>query len=233
MITRLGLAPRRPGTTFTEFQRHWRDEHGPVALGIPGLRGYVQNHAILDGRGRPLLPYIGFDACSEIVFDDLAGMDAGFASSTYQGEVRADEDGFIDKPRFMMLLCDRVVLGPDDSTPDAVKLLTFMRSHPLTGREQLLELARGRYADLARDAGALRHEQLIPSPEAHAGRQAPNCELVDLLWFDAVESALDFVNGPSGGAAETSLTGAVFGRERLLATVRVVRALPTEEGVTA
>jgi uncharacterized protein (TIGR02118 family) len=225
MITRLGLAPRRPGMTFAEFQHYWSNEHGPVAEAIPGLRGYLQNHAILED-GRPLLPYTGFDACSEIAFDDLEAMDAGFASPTYQSDVQADEVGFIDKPKFMMLLCDRRVIATGGS--GEVKLLTFMRTHPLSTRDELVELAGGAYADAVRSAGSSRHEQLIPSPEAHAGRQAPNCDLVDLVWFESVERALDFVNGESGAAAESLLTGVAFGRERLLATVRVIRALPSE-----
>ena len=225
MITRLGMAPRRPGMTFAQFQHYWSNEHGPVAEAIPGLRGYIQNHAILQ-EGRPLLPYIGFDACSEIAFDGLAAMDAGFASPTYQSDVQADELGFIDKPKFMMLLCDRRVIATGGT--GEIKLLTFMRSHPLSTREELIELAGGPYADAVEAAGAQRHEQLIPSPEAHAGRQPPSCDLVDLTWFQSIQQALDFVNGEAGTAAESLLTGIVFGRERLLATVRVIRELPSE-----
>jgi uncharacterized protein (TIGR02118 family) len=228
MITRVGMAPRLAGTSFVEFQKHWRDNHGSIALGIPGLRGYVQNHAILD-NGRPLLPYTGFDACSEIAFDDLAAMDAGFASPTYQTEVRADEDVMIDKANFFMLLCDRVVIDAHADVSVSVKLLTFMRSHPLASRDELLDIARGPYADLVQFAGAIRHEQLVPSLEAHAGRQPPNCELVDLVWFRNTSQAVDFVNGTIGNEADMVLRGKVFGRERLLASVRVVRELPAED----
>ena len=49
-----------------------------------------------------------------------------------------------------------------------------------------------------------------------------------VMAADNVERALDFVNGESGAAAESLLTGVVFGRERLLATVRVIRDLPSE-----
>ena len=228
MITRIGMAPRRVGTSFTEFQKHWSEEHGPVALGIPGLLGYIQNHAILDG-GRPLLPYTGFDACSEIAFDDVAAMDAGFASTTYQSDVRADEDVLIDKANFFMLLCDRVVIDGHSDTSGAVKLLTFMRSHPLVDHEALLEVTRGPYADLVQFAGAIRHEQLVPSLVAHEGRQPPNCDVVDLIWFRTTEQALAFVNGGIGSEVDTVLRGKVFGRERLLASVKVVRELPTDD----
>ena len=229
MITRIGMAPRRVGSTFVDFQRHWREEHGPVAEQIPGLRGYVQNHNVLDATGRPLLPYPGFDACSEIAFDDLAAMDIGFASPTYQGAVRADEDQMIDKARFFMLLCDRVVINAARPETEGTKVLTFMRSHPLSGRTELLAVTSGPYLQLVEKAGAIRHMQLIPSPELHQGRQPPNCDVVDCVWFETTDEALSFVNGSLGHEADVLLGGKVFGRERLLASVKIVRDLPSDD----
>jgi uncharacterized protein (TIGR02118 family) len=237
MIVRVGLAPRRAGSTVVQFQRHWRDEHGDLALHIPNLRGYWQNHAVLDERARPLLPYPGFDACSEIAFDDVASMDAGFASPHYQRLVRADEDLLIDKSRFWFLLCERAVLTSAPAGlvtsaaagPEPVRLLTFVRAHPLVSPEQLLEIARGPYAALVAEAGALRHEQLVPLRAAHEGRTSPHCELVDAVTFATIGQALDFVNGTVGERADTLLAGAVFGRERLLARVRVVKPFPDED----
>ena len=224
------MAPRRPGTTLRQFQRHWRDEHAQAALLIPTLRAYVQNHAVLDRNARPLLPYPGFDACAETDYDDLATMDAGFASPEYQQDVQADEAMLIDKSKFWLLLCERVVLASGRPPADSVKLLTFMRAHPLADRKELLDVAGGPYADLVQAAGALRHEQLIPLPEAHHGRQAANCELVDAVTFTNAEQAFDFVNGATGHEIDALLTGKVFGRERLLATARVVKMLAENEG---
>lgn len=226
MIIRLGMAPRRTGISIIEFQQHWRGPHANAALRIPNLRGYVQNHAILDAGGRPLLPYPGFDACAETVFDDLASMDEGFASATYQQDVRADERELIDGSGFALLLCERRVLDARPAPTDAVKLMTFWRLHPSCSREELLALAAGPYAEESGRAGALRHEQLIPSVEAHAGRQPMACDLVDCLWFGAAAEALDFVNGARGAQAEQVLAGKAFGRERLLGTAEVVRPLP-------
>jgi len=139
--------------------------------------------------------------------------------------VRTDEDLLIDKSRFFMLLGDRVIVDDQPPAANSVKLLTFMRAHPLSDSARLIDLTRGAYAALARAAGATRHEQLVPSLDAHAGRQPAPCDLVDNLWFPSVGTALDFVGGPAGNEADSCLAGTVFGRERLLATVRVVRAL--------
>ena len=68
--------------------------------------------------GRPLFPYVGFDACSELEWDSLEAMDA-FASEHYQRAVVADEHSLIDKSRFLLLLSERRVLqdGEPGRTP--------------------------------------------------------------------------------------------------------------------
>lgn len=220
MITRLGMAPRRAGMSVEAFQQHWRSTHADAALRIPNLRAYTQDHAVLDAAGRPLLAHPGFDACAETEFDDLASMDAGFASLAYQADVRADEDVLIDKPRFFMLLCQRVVLRPGDVPSDTVKLMTFMRFHPLSDRQKLFDMAAGPYAELVKASGALRHEQLVPDLQAHEGRQEPCCDLVDVVWFPGAERALAHANG--NAQVDMLLAGRVFGRERLVATAHVV-----------
>lgn len=225
MITRIGMAPRRPGSTLAEFQAHWRNEHANAALLIPTLRGYVQNHAVLDKRDRPVLPYPGFDACAETSFDSLEAMDAGFASRQYQDDVQADEAVLIDKANFFLLLCRRDVLFDDNPGDGTVKLMSFLRVHPLADRTKLLEVGWGRYAELVKASGALRHEQLVPMPEAHEGRQPAHCELVDSVTFTDTAAALDFVNGPGANEVDAVWAGVVFGRERLLVRPRVIRTL--------
>ena len=222
MITRVGMAPRAAGLTYEMFQQHWRSEHAGLAGELPGLRGYVQNHAVLED-GRPRLPYPGFDACSEIQFDDLAAMDAAFASEHYQGAVTADEHALIDKSRFALILSTRRVLADGDVPSDAVKLLTFLPVDPRSTQSALDELLAGPYREIAAEAGALRHEQLLEIPGAHAGRLPAIAAAVDILWFPSVEAALEFVGGELGHRAGYLLAGTAFGLERVLARpIRIV-----------
>lgn len=44
MIKTIGLLRAKPGMSRADFARHWRDVHGPLSLGVPGIRRYVQNH---------------------------------------------------------------------------------------------------------------------------------------------------------------------------------------------
>lgn len=229
MIIRVGMAPRRVGDSCVQFQRHWCEEHAAAALQIPGLRGYVQNHSLLDDTRRPLLPYPGFDACAETAFDDLETMDAGFASPQYQQTVRADEALLIDKARFFNLLCERVVLDEGSGEEDGVKLMSFLRVHPLAERDDLLDVVTGSYTELVRAAGATRHVVLVPSPTMHEGRGTPCCDLVDSVWFPTVADALAVVGGSAAGDIDGVLAGRVFGRERLVAAARIMRGLPNDD----
>src|SRR5215475_6494143 len=119
MIVRVGMAPRESSLGFAEFQAHWANEHGTLAATLAGLRSYVQNHAVLAG-GRPLLPYPGFDACSELTFDSLEAMDEAFESDHYRQNVTADEKELIDRSRFSMMLTERRVLTAGDPGCEAV-----------------------------------------------------------------------------------------------------------------
>jgi uncharacterized protein (TIGR02118 family) len=211
MITRFGMAPRRAGLTTAQFVEHWRTSHADAAGKIPNLRSYVQLHPVLID-GRLPLPYTHFDACSMLDFDDVASMDAGFASPTYQGEVREDEDKFIDKSRFSMFLSERRVLEP--LPEDGVVLATYVRRHPAASSEEFLEAFTGPWAATAGGRG---REQFLPYGE-RTGRERHAADAIDLRGFDTAEDALEWLTAEDGGVlADLELAGPAFGTERLLA----------------
>jgi uncharacterized protein (TIGR02118 family) len=67
---------RRPDVSAEQFRANLRNEHGPMAERIPGLRRYVQNHAAPD----PTRTHPGWDAVIELYWDDRASMEAGWLS---------------------------------------------------------------------------------------------------------------------------------------------------------
>lgn len=176
------MAPRAEGLTFEAAQEHWRTAHGDVASGIPGLQSSVQNHAVLRG-GTPLLPYAGFDACSELEFADFEAMRAGFASEHYQTAVRADERTLIDKSRFMLALTRRRVLAGGEPPEGAVKLMSFLRAHPNSSPSALVAALEGPYAEAVREAEPIRHELLLTEAGEHDPSLPPCCDAIDILWF--------------------------------------------------
>lgn len=214
-LVRIGLAPRAAGLSYEAVQEHWRTSHRDAALGLEGMRSYVQNHAVLRG-GRLLLPYPGFDVCAETEFDDVASMRAAFASDHYRHAVREDEAKLIDGSRFMLVLTRRRVISDGEPPDSAVKLMTFLRRSPRASTRALVEVLAGPYARAVAHANPLRHEQLITEPAAHATELPACCDAVDLIWFADAEHALDAVTGVLAEHAGPLLSGTAFGAERTL-----------------
>jgi uncharacterized protein (TIGR02118 family) len=225
-IVRVGMAPRAAGTTHAAFAAHWRTAHADAASQLPGLRGYVQNHAVLRD-GRPLLPYPGFDACSELLFDDLAAMDAAFESETFRTTVQDDERGFVDKTQFTGLIARRRVLLDAPAREDDVKLLTLWRPAPgRTAAELTDALARTAANDGARPA-LRRREQLVEVDGAHAGRWPAACSVIDVEVFGDVEEALAGLAGAAADSPLRDLAGIGQAVGRHLARAVTVMAPPS------
>lgn len=85
---------RKPDMREPEFHRFLREVHGPMALAIPGLRKYVQNHVVQDATRK----HPGWNAIVELYFDDWKSMEAAWA--TAEGKrATADVGEFADLSR--------------------------------------------------------------------------------------------------------------------------------------
>ena len=84
---------RKPGMPVDEFQRYWRQVHGPIAAEIPVIRRYVQSHCLPGGYRDGRQPAI--DGCAITWFDSVAAMRESARSEAYD-LTRADEPNFLD-----------------------------------------------------------------------------------------------------------------------------------------
>jgi len=216
MITRIGVAPRRKGMTTDAFQAHWLGPHADAVGPLPGLVRYWQSHAIIDG-GEPLLPWPGFDACSELDFADGATMEAAFAGPAYFDRVKPDEDRFVDKTAGGMMLTRREVVQGAPAPDAGLRLWRFMRAAP------------GRPAGALGSAlaaapipnGSFAHERFIALPEAETGR-TPIFEAAEAFWFADAAAALAALRSPAMRERLAALALEVRGTEHLLARVHPV-----------
>jgi uncharacterized protein (TIGR02118 family) len=219
MLTRVGAAARLPALGVERFQQHWREQHGPTAGAIPNLRRYVQHHAVLVG-GRLLLPYPGFDACSELDFDSPEAMDEGFARAIETGALRADEDRFVDKQRYSWVLGEVDERAPESAAADPVTLVTWWRAHPSASAERLLDVLTGGWeAALPPLAG---RRLIAARADWHVGRAAPSADVVEVTRFDGLDAARSFLDG-AAQVAGPLLAGVAFGAERHLARPVAIR----------
>ena len=100
---------RKPGVAVEDFQRYWRETHGPLAAPIPMIRRYVQSHTRLAGYEGGRTP--AWDGVAITWFDDTAAMRASARTPEY-ARVRADEAKFLaagDAP--FIITREHVVVG--------------------------------------------------------------------------------------------------------------------------
>jgi uncharacterized protein (TIGR02118 family) len=83
---------RKPGLGVHDFQRYWREVHGPLAAQIPMIRRYVQSHTRAAAYERGRTP--AYDGVAITWFDDTRVMRASAGTAQY-ARVRADEPNFI------------------------------------------------------------------------------------------------------------------------------------------
>ncbi len=95
MVKLIYCISKKPELSVEEFQRYWRETHGPIAGRIPGLRRYVQCHVVPELYGRQTPAY---DGAAELWFDDLDAMRAAMQSDEVKAAME-DEKNFIDHSR--------------------------------------------------------------------------------------------------------------------------------------
>jgi uncharacterized protein (TIGR02118 family) len=71
MVKAIFIASKLSGLTLNQFFDHWQHHHGPLGAKVPGLRRYVQNHAIREAYADGSQTHDGW---SEVWFDDLAAV---------------------------------------------------------------------------------------------------------------------------------------------------------------
>ncbi len=212
MVTRMFAGPRRADLSISDFQEHWRVRHAPIILRLPGLRGYVQNHTVLQS-GRPLLPYVGFDCLPESDFDDMPSMQRALADPEIARALAVDEPNFIARGAGgWSIVGDREVRLEGTLPVGAVKLMTFFRIGPRAARDAFIEALRGPYAIEAAKARPARHEQVV----VREGAEQSGCEAIDALWFESPDRAVEYVSSEAAFSAESKLVGLAFGRERVV-----------------
>jgi uncharacterized protein (TIGR02118 family) len=104
MVKLIYCIARKPELSVEEFQRYWREVHAPIAAKIPGVRRYVQCHALpqLYDAG-PMAP--AYDGAAEVWFDSHEAFMAAVGSPEVKA-ARDDETHFIDHSRSAMFFTE-------------------------------------------------------------------------------------------------------------------------------
>ena len=110
MIKTVGLLTRKSGWTHQQFMKHWVETHAPLALKVPGLRRYVQNH-IGGTRQRADIAEtaLEIDGIAELWFDDQAALETASRTPEMQA-LHADGALFIGAIK-SYIVEEKVIVG--------------------------------------------------------------------------------------------------------------------------
>ena len=214
MVIRIGVAARRTGLSVAEFQRLWHDRHGPLVAKFKGIRHIWQNHALLR-EGMPILPWPGFDACSEMVFDDLAAVQLALSEENYPRDLREDSPHVVDMSTSGVMLAERVHVEGTVDLRD-VRLLTFMQRAPGRSLAQLHESLRA----VPKASQARAREVYVPLEAP--GFTVNAYDGVDAQWFESASRAERYLVSAEALEHRRATAHLVRGTERVIVNVRVV-----------
>ncbi len=108
-VKSIDFIKRKAGMSIDEFQKYWKDVHGPLCNAAPAMRRYVQNHtrrAIYDsGRTPP------FDGVAMAWFDDMQALRAAAPTPEFE-RLRRDVENFIERDKSPFVLTTEHVILP-------------------------------------------------------------------------------------------------------------------------
>jgi uncharacterized protein (TIGR02118 family) len=175
------LVKRAPGLSVPEFQHRWAQAHGPVAAAAPGVRRYVQSHALEKGYAKGELL---FDGISEAWFDDddaVARYEASEAARLVEEDLRA----LIDASRLVRMAVDVHVIKDGPVPVPAVKNIEFVNRRPGMELEPFRAYWRGIHGPLASTIPVLRrYEQNHLAMAAYQAGE-PAYDGLAITWFDS------------------------------------------------
>jgi uncharacterized protein (TIGR02118 family) len=109
MVKAIFFASRLPGLSLEQFFDHWLHDHGALGERLPGLRRYVQNHAVPEAYTWASQTHDGW---SELWFDDLAALHAAVTSPEWQA-LREDGTTLFSSPLGVVVARERIQKDDD------------------------------------------------------------------------------------------------------------------------
>jgi len=105
-VKNIELVRRKAGMPVPDFQRYWREVHGPLGASIETVLRYVQNHARVTSYGEGREPPL--DGLALTWFENTDAMRASARSPEY-ATTRADEDNFLTVPLDFIITREHVI----------------------------------------------------------------------------------------------------------------------------
>ena len=207
MVKVLTFIKRKPGMAVDEFQQYWLTRHPTVVSRLPGVRRYVQSHALASAYRRGEPPW---DGIAEVWAADTDALRA-MTRSPEHADVQADEAQFIDRATMAMIVTEEHVVVDGEPGPEAVKGVEFLSRRPGTSIDDFQQHWRERHGPMLRAIPGLRRCVLSATRRsAYTAGRAPAYDGITLMWFDSPDVLRE-------AAASSAYADAVADRARFLA----------------
>lgn len=211
MIVRMGLLRKLPRLSTTDFRRHWREVHGPLAARMPGLRAYHQNH-IIDKTQLAIDHARGgwdLDGFSELWFDDAAAMERAIASEPYQAVV-ADSPHCMAATR--VIVADQITVVAPQGRP-AIKRMSILQRRdglsPEDFRREWLEVHAPMVARFPAIAGYRQNVVTAcgPAPGIDADADGGAPDGIVEMWFHTQQDLVAAFQSPAAEVSQRHALG--------------------------
>jgi len=166
------------------FQAHWRDRHAAIAAQLPGLRRYVQSHALLQGYRKGDLPC---DGLSEAWFDSRQDWEEALASPQGQA-MRADLNAFTDVQALIVMPIETHVVVDGAIPQNAVKNIELVNCRPGMALDEFRAYWKQVHGPLASGITAIRRYEQDHLARSEYGGRRPALDGLAVTWFDSTAS---------------------------------------------
>ena len=167
------------------FQEYWRARHAEIVVKMPGIRRYVQSHALPSGYRKGELDW---DGVAEIWFDDTGAMRALRETPAYAA-VQGDEAEFIDRSRMGMIITEEHVIKDGAVSPNGVKSIEFLTRRPDLSVDAFQKYWKEVHGPLGASIPPVRrYVQSHTRRSAYEGGRAPAYDGVAVTWFDDTQA---------------------------------------------
>ena len=115
-LVRMGLIRKKADWSIERFDAYWRDQHGPLAAGVPGLQGYWQN--LVTDRLQRGIDYArgpwDFDGFSQLWLGAVQPAQVALGQGELATALVADERHFLADLHILTTEQTEVIALPDD-----------------------------------------------------------------------------------------------------------------------
>ena len=184
MVKVITFIKRKAGMPVEEFQGHWLTRHPEVVTRLPGVRRYVQSHALLSlyEKSEP-----AYDGIAEVWADDTGALRA-MTQSPAHADVQTDEARFIDRTTMGVIITEDHVTKDGELPREPVKSVALIARKPGLSVEDFqrhwLEV-HGPIADGL--PGLRRYVQSHTRRSAYEAGRVPAYDGAVLMWFDSTD----------------------------------------------